>query len=39
MLIGAVVGVAPLLAYNEDLAFGSPLEQGYGAKAFATPRS
>jgi hypothetical protein len=36
MLIGAVVGVAPLLAYN-DLAFGSPFEQGYGAKAFATP--
>ena len=36
MLIGAAIGVAPLLAYN-DLAFGSPLEQGYGAKTFATP--
>jgi hypothetical protein len=36
MLVGAVIGVAPLLAYN-DLAFGSPLEQGYGIKTFATP--
>ena len=36
MLLGAAIGVAPLLAYN-DLAFGSPLEQGYGAKTFATP--
>jgi hypothetical protein len=36
MLAGAVIGVAPLLAYN-DLAFGSPLEQGYGIKTFATP--
>jgi hypothetical protein len=35
-LIGAVVGVAPLLAYN-DLAFGSPLEQGYGTKPFDNP--
>jgi len=36
MLLGAAIGVAPLLAYN-DLAFGSPLEQGYGAKTFGTP--
>ncbi|MDQ2913190.1 MAG: hypothetical protein M3T56_08030 [Chloroflexota bacterium] len=36
MLVGAAIGVAPLLAYN-DLAFGSPLEQGYGIKSFATP--
>jgi len=36
MLVGVAVGVAPLLAYN-DLAFGSPLEQGYGVKTFATP--
>jgi len=36
MVLGAVIGVAPLLAYN-DLAFGSPLEQGYGVKTFATP--
>jgi hypothetical protein len=35
-LAGAAIGVAPLLAYNE-LAFGSPLEQGYGVKSFATP--
>ena len=36
MLLGAAIGIAPLLAYN-DLAFGSPLEQGYGIKTFATP--
>jgi drug/metabolite transporter superfamily protein YnfA len=36
MLAGAAIGVAPLLAYN-DLAFGSALEQGYGAKTFGTP--
>ena len=36
VLLGAAIGVAPLLAYN-DLAFGSPLEQGYGIKTFATP--
>src|SRR5205814_541411 len=36
MLAGAAIGLAPLLAYN-DLAFGSPLEQGYGIKSFATP--
>ena len=36
MLLGAAIGVAPLLAYN-DLAFGSALEQGYGTKSFATP--
>jgi hypothetical protein len=36
MIAGAAVGIAPLLAYN-DLAFGSPIEQGYGIKTFATP--
>jgi hypothetical protein len=36
MVVGVAIGVAPLLAYN-DLAFGSPLEQGYGVKTFATP--
>jgi hypothetical protein len=36
MLVGTAIGVAPLLAYN-DLAFGSPVEQGYGIKTFATP--
>src|SRR5438876_11756783 len=36
MLVGTVIGLAPLLAYN-DLAFGSPLGQGYGVKSFATP--
>jgi len=35
-LIGAAVGVLPLLAFNW-LAFGSPLEQGYGTKPFDTP--
>jgi hypothetical protein len=36
MIFGAAIGLAPLLAYN-DLAFGSPLEQGYGIKTFGTP--
>jgi drug/metabolite transporter superfamily protein YnfA len=36
MIVGAAIGIAPLLAYNE-LAFGSPVEQGYGVKTFATP--
>ncbi|MGH2472060.1 MAG: hypothetical protein ACRDG6_06625 [Candidatus Limnocylindria bacterium] len=36
MIAGAAIGIAPLLAYN-DLAFGSPIEQGYGIKTFATP--
>ena len=36
MLVGLAIGIAPLLAYN-DLAFGSPLEQGYGIKTFGTP--
>ena len=31
--IGAAIGIAPLLAYNA-LAFGNPLEQGYGTKPF-----
>ena len=35
-LIGAAVGAIPLLAYN-SVAFGSPLEQGYGTKPFDTP--
>jgi hypothetical protein len=36
MIVGTVIGIAPLVAYN-DLAFGSPFEQGYGVKSFATP--
>ena len=36
MLVGAVLGVTPLLAYNA-VAFGSPLEQGYGTKPFDGP--
>jgi hypothetical protein len=32
-LLGGAIGVAPLLAYNA-LAFGNPLEQGYGTKPF-----
>jgi hypothetical protein len=36
MIAGAAIGLALLLAYN-DLAFGSPLEQGYGIKSFGTP--
>jgi len=36
MLVGAAIGIAPLLAYN-DLAFGNPFEQGYGVKTFVTP--
>jgi hypothetical protein len=34
--VGAAIGAAPLLAYN-SIAFGSPLEQGYGTKPFDTP--
>jgi hypothetical protein len=33
--IGAAIGVTPLLVYNA-LAFGNPLEQGYGTKPFDT---
>jgi len=33
---GLALGLVPLLAYNA-LAFGSPLEQGYGVKPFDTP--
>ena len=33
---GALVGVLPLLGYDL-IAFGDPLEQGYGAKPFDTP--
>jgi drug/metabolite transporter superfamily protein YnfA len=33
---GVALGAAPLLAYNY-VAFGSPLEQGYGTKPFDTP--
>jgi hypothetical protein len=36
MVLGAAIGVAPLLAYNY-FAFGSPLEQGYGTKPFDNP--
>lgn len=35
-LAGAAVGIVPLLMFNW-LAFGSPLEQGYGTKPFDTP--
>ncbi|HEY7624188.1 MAG TPA: hypothetical protein VIA63_04105 [Candidatus Limnocylindria bacterium] len=35
-LIGLAIGLAPLLAYDY-VAFGSPLEQGYGTKPFDTP--
>jgi hypothetical protein len=34
-LIGAAIGVIPLLVYNA-VAFGNPLEQGYGTKPFDT---
>ena len=34
-LVGAAIGVTPLLLYNA-LAFGNPLEQGYGTKPFDT---
>lgn len=34
-VVGAAVGVTPLLVYNA-LAFGNPLEQGYGTKPFDT---
>ena len=33
--VGAAIGVAPLLVYNA-IAFGNPLEQGYGTKPFDT---
>ena len=36
MLAGTAMGLIPLLAYNL-VAFGSPLEQGYGTKPFDTP--
>jgi hypothetical protein len=35
-LAGAAFGLVPLLVFNA-LAFGSPLEQGYGTKPFDTP--
>jgi hypothetical protein len=35
-LAGAAIGLVPLLVFNW-LAFGSPLEQGYGTKPFDTP--
>jgi hypothetical protein len=34
-LVGAAIGVIPLLVYNA-IAFGNPLEQGYGTKPFDT---
>jgi len=34
-IVGAAIGVVPLLVYNM-LAFGNPLEQGYGTKPFDT---
>ncbi len=34
-VIGAAIGVVPLLVYNA-VAFGDPLEQGYGTKPFDT---
>ncbi len=36
VLAGAALGTLPLLAYDQ-IAFGSPLEQGYGTKPFDTP--
>ena len=35
-IAGFGIGVVPLLAYNA-IAFGDPLEQGYGSKPFDTP--
>jgi hypothetical protein len=35
-LAGAALGLVPLLVFNW-LAFGSPIEQGYGSKPFDTP--
>ncbi len=35
VLAGAAIGVLPLLGYDQ-IAFGSPLEQGYGTKPFDT---
>lgn len=34
-IVGAAIGVVPLLVYNA-VAFGNPLEQGYGTKPFDT---
>src|SRR5687767_4051236 len=36
LLAGVAVGILPLLAYNA-IAYGNPLEQGYGAKPFDAP--
>ena len=36
LAVGAAVGLVPLLVFNA-LAFGSPLEQGYGVKPFDAP--
>ena len=36
VLAATAVGLLPLLAYDQ-IAFGSPFEQGYGAKPFDTP--
>jgi len=36
LVVGAVLGVIPLLAYDA-IAFGDPFEQGYGGKPFDTP--
>lgn len=36
MFAGVAIGVVPLLLFNW-LAYGTPLEQGYGAKPFDTP--
>jgi hypothetical protein len=36
VLAGVAIGAVPLLVYNY-VAFGSPLEQGYGTKPFDTP--
>ena len=33
---GVIAGLVPLLVYN-TIAYGSPIEQGYGAKPFDTP--
>jgi hypothetical protein len=35
-LVGVAIGALPLVAYNY-IAFGNPLEQGYGTKPFDTP--
>lgn len=36
LLLGVIAGIAPLLAYHL-VAFGDPLEQGYGPKLFTFP--